>query len=161
MKVFRDYFQEVKRVIFIDISALHGCLPNIHDLSIYSKNNKGLKTKFDSHFDAWIIVLGKQRPEVHTSLFKQNNPAAILKFKEIRGKFIITMKAIDRTVLQRYVIFAFLIVSFTFKMTILYTFDSFLKTCESRLTYLLHTKSIFHIFLSVLQLLMQRRVNKS
>lgn len=59
MRVFRDYFQEVKRVIFIDISAWYGCLPNIHDLSIYSKNNKGLKTKFDSHFDAWIIVLGK------------------------------------------------------------------------------------------------------
>ena len=55
----RDYFQEVKRVIFIDISALHGCLPNIHDLSIHSKNNKGCKTKFNSHFDAWIIVLGK------------------------------------------------------------------------------------------------------
>ena len=93
-------------------------------------------------------VLGKQTPEFDTSLFEENNPFVISKNKATREKSSTTMKTIDRTVLQRHVAFALTIDIFTFKRAKLYTFSCFLKTCESKFTYLLHMQKLFYISLS-------------
>ena len=61
----KEYFKEVKRIIFNDMDS-YGSLSQLSVLNFHNKYRKELKRNYnraDPLFDAWMSIMGKQRPQ--------------------------------------------------------------------------------------------------
>ena len=102
----KEYFKEVKRIIFNDMD-LWGSLGKLSVLNFHTKYRKELKRNYDraDHlFDAWMTITGKHSLEVDVQMFKQNKPSVSEKVDEIRAKCGVRLCRNDREEKKRYIL---------------------------------------------------------
>ena len=83
----KEYMLEVKRTILNNLDK--GRLYKVHVLSFHTKFSKELKfgySRTDPYFDAWMCVLGKQRPEFDVREFRNHHPSVMKKIIEENEK---------------------------------------------------------------------------
>lgn len=81
----KNYFTEVKRVLLNNLDEIRLC--KLHVLSFHTKYRKELRGNYiraDPVFDAWMCVLGKNRPQFDVVEFKRTNPSVLKKIEELR-----------------------------------------------------------------------------